>query len=112
MMIVILIVLIIFNNFVETCYIAGTDSGICVNEPSFDAQWRATNMPFCGDYVKYAACVPKQQVLLLLIIVTNALLTIKHAYILTNYSSIYTHLYHYHNHYYYYNYNNHHHHYH
>jgi len=67
-MIVVLIILIILNNLVETCYIAGTDSGVCVNEPSFDTQWRASNMPFCGEYVKYAACVPKQQVVLLLLL--------------------------------------------
>lgn len=59
---VIILVVLILLNLVRSCYIAGTDSGVCVNEPSFDKQWRATNMPFCGQYVQYAACVPKQQV--------------------------------------------------
>jgi len=91
-----IIILILLNFVVRSCYIAGTDSGltlikmlsnqyiinlnmviyiincnfnydyikgVCVNEPSYDAQWRATNMPFCGQYVQYATCVPKQQVI-------------------------------------------------
>jgi hypothetical protein len=58
----VIVLVLILLNLARSCYIAGTDSGVCANEPSYDAQWRATNMPFCGQYVKYAACVPKQQV--------------------------------------------------
>lgn len=47
-------------NYVNCCYIHGTDSGIC-SEATLNSTWKAENMPYCGQFVNYPACLPKQQ---------------------------------------------------
>ena len=42
-----------------SCYIHGTDSGICVNL-TLDSDWKHINMPYCKHAVQYTACIPKQ----------------------------------------------------
>jgi len=44
-----------------SCYLQGTDSGYCSAE-TLDKQYRVAKMPYCMDYVKYPACLPKPQV--------------------------------------------------
>lgn len=59
-----LLVLLIFHSFllsiVQPCYISGTDSGYC-SEQTLDFKYRAAAMPFCGRYIEYPACLPKEQ---------------------------------------------------
>lgn len=44
----------------QSCYLHGTDSGVCVTD-SLDSDWKSVNMPFCGKVVKYPVCIPKSQ---------------------------------------------------
>jgi hypothetical protein len=57
----IIIVFICNYEIVNSCYIWGTDSGIC-DVRGEDALWRGENMPYCVDAVNYPVCLPKPQV--------------------------------------------------
>ena len=45
--------LICLVSFVHSCFIAGYDSGKCADPSDFDDQ-----MSFCGEFIKYRACIP------------------------------------------------------
>ena len=47
------IIIIYFASVVRSCFIAGYDSGKCAETSEFDDQ-----MTFCGEFVKYRACIP------------------------------------------------------
>lgn len=55
-----LLILLTYFSSTLSCYIWGTDSGVCSTE-TLDPIWRMDHMPFCGEVVKYPACLPKYQ---------------------------------------------------
>lgn len=56
-----IIVIICNYQIVNSCYIWGTDSGVC-DVRGEDKLWRRENMPYCADAVNYPVCLPKPQV--------------------------------------------------
>lgn len=55
---------LIYQIFVNACYLWGTDSGECVTD-SLDLAWKTANIPFCAPRINFPICVPKYQVSLL-----------------------------------------------
>lgn len=57
-----LMILLIILPLRFSCFIQGTDSGYCTNE-TLDYEFRIGTdgqMPFCGKYIEYPACLPVQ----------------------------------------------------